>query len=72
MRDYLRRLLADRYEVIAVSDGQEALLAARQSVPALILSDVMMPNLDGFGLLEAMRADTSLASVPVVLLSAGR
>ena len=70
MRDYLRRLLADRYDVIAVSDGQEALLAARQSVPALILSDVMMPNLDGFGLLEAVRADASLASVPVVLLSA--
>ncbi len=41
-----------------------------QSVPALILSDVMMPNLDGFGLLEAVRADASLASVPVVLLSA--
>ena len=70
MRDYLRRLLADRYEVVAVSDGREALLAARESVPALILSDVMMPNLDGFGLLQAVRADASLAAVPVVLLSA--
>jgi PAS domain S-box-containing protein len=70
MRDYLRRLLADRYEVVAVSDGREALRSARQSVPALILSDVMMPNLDGFGLLQAIRADAALASVPVVLLSA--
>jgi PAS domain S-box-containing protein len=70
MRDYLRRLLADRYDVVAASDGHEALLAARESVPALILSDVMMPNLDGFGLLQAVRADASLASVPVVLLSA--
>ena len=70
MRDYLRRLLADRYDVVAVSDGQEALLAARESVPVLILSDVMMPKLDGFGLLQAVRTDASLASVPVVLLSA--
>jgi PleD family two-component response regulator len=70
MRDYLRRLLADRYEVATVSDGREALLSARESVPALILSDVMMPNLDGFGLLQAVRADAALASVPVVLLSA--
>ena len=70
MRDYLRRLLASRYDVVAVSDGQEALLAARKSLPVLILSDVMMPNLDGFGLLQAVRQDASLASVPVVLLSA--
>ncbi len=70
MRDYLRRLLADRYDVVAVCDGREALLAARESVPVLILSDVMMPNLDGFGLLQAVRSDASLAAVPVVLLSA--
>jgi CheY-like chemotaxis protein/anti-sigma regulatory factor (Ser/Thr protein kinase) len=70
MRDYRRRLLADRYQVVTVSDGREALLSARESVPALILSDVMMPNLDGFGLLQAVRADAALAAVPVVLLSA--
>jgi signal transduction histidine kinase len=70
MRDYLRRLLEDRYEVVAVSDGHEALQAAREFVPVLILSDVMMPNLDGFGLLQAVRIDPSLAAVPVVLLSA--
>jgi PAS domain S-box-containing protein len=70
MRDYLRRLFEDRYDVVAVTDGRDALLAAREVVPVLILSDVMMPNLDGFGLLEAVRADASLASVPVILLSA--
>ena len=48
----------------------KVLLSARESVPALILSDVMMPNLDGFGLLQAVRADSALAAVPVVLLSA--
>ncbi|HJT99223.1 MAG TPA: response regulator, partial [Rhodanobacteraceae bacterium] len=51
-------------------DGLQALASARRSAPELILCDVMMPRLDGFGLLEAVRADASLANVPVVLLSA--
>jgi signal transduction histidine kinase/CheY-like chemotaxis protein len=70
MRDYLKRLLNDRYDVIAVSDGEQALRRARESIPALILSDVMMPNRDGFALLHEVRSDTSLASVPLILLSA--
>jgi PAS domain S-box-containing protein len=70
MRNYLRRLLADRYEVVAVADGRVALQEAVARVPALILSDVMMPGLDGFGLLRAVRAEPALSAVPVVLLSA--
>ena len=57
MRDYLTRLLGDRYEVHACVDGQHALDAARQLRPALVLADVMMPQLDGFGLLRAIRDD---------------
>ena len=70
MRDYLRRLLSDRYEVTAVADGREAIRAARETMPSLILSDVMMPNLDGFGLLQAVRDDENLTGIPVILLSA--
>jgi PAS domain S-box-containing protein len=70
LRGYLRRLLADRYEVTAVADGQAALVAAQNSVPELILSDVMMPRLDGFGLLHRLRADPRTREVPVILLSA--
>ena len=70
MRDYLRRLLATSYEVEAVGDGEAALAAARRRRPDLVLSDVMMPGLDGFGLLAALRADPSLRDVPVLLLSA--
>ena len=70
MLDYVRRLLATRYEVEAVPDGQAALDAARARRPDLILTDVMMPRLDGFGLLQAIRADGALRDVPVVLLSA--
>ena len=70
MRVYLERLLAEHWEVEAVSDGAEGLKAARERRPDLVLSDVIMPNLDGFGLLREMRNDPTLASVPVVLLSA--
>jgi PAS domain S-box-containing protein len=70
MREYVRHLLAQRYEVEAVADGQAALEAARRARPALVLSDVMMPRLDGFALLREIRADPGLRTVPVVLLSA--
>jgi PAS domain S-box-containing protein len=70
MRDYVQRLLGDQYEVVAAADGESALKSARGHRPDLILSDVMMPRLDGFGLLRAVRADQDLKSVPVILLSA--
>ncbi len=70
MRQYLARLLAEHYEVETVADGQRAINVARQRPPNLILSDVMMPVLDGFDLLKAIRADEKTRNVPVVLLSA--
>jgi len=70
MREYVRRLLIDQYEVEAVGDGRAALAAARARRPELIISDVMMPQLDGFGLIRELRADPELAAIPVVLLSA--
>jgi DNA-binding NtrC family response regulator/signal transduction histidine kinase len=70
MRQYLRNLLGGAYEVHAVADGGQALEATRLLRPALLLADVMMPRLDGFGLLRAIRDDPALASMPVILLSA--
>ncbi|MFZ6647064.1 ATP-binding protein [Undibacterium sp. TJN25] len=70
MRAYLVRLLQARWRVKAVNNGQQALEAARREPPALIISDVMMPVLDGFGLLAALRADEQTKDVPFVLLSA--
>ncbi len=70
MRDYIRRLLEKRYEVVAVSNGSEALSAALANPPDLILSDVMMPELDGFGLLKSLRADERTKTLPIILLSA--
>jgi PAS domain S-box-containing protein len=70
LREYARRLLAEHYEVEAVDDGAAALAAARRTRPDIIVSDVMMPRLDGFGLIEELRADPALRSIPVILLSA--
>ena len=70
MRDYARRLLSQRWTVEAVGNGRQALAAARARRPDVIVSDVMMPELDGFGLLKALRADPELETIPVVLLSA--
>jgi signal transduction histidine kinase len=70
MRAYLRRLLTPHHEVQIVADGVAALEAARADPPDLILSDVMMPGLDGFGLLRELRADPRTRDVPFMLLSA--
>lgn len=70
MRDYVKRLLSQHYEVEALPDGLSALHAARQQLPDLVLSDVMMPGLDGFGLLQQLRADPQTRKVPIILLSA--
>jgi len=70
MREYMRRLLAPRYDVEIFPDGESAFQAALERSPDLVLTDVMMPKLDGFGLLKALRADSRTATVPVMLLSA--
>ena len=70
MRDYVRRILEPRHEVITVANGADALAVARAQRVDLVLSDVMMPRLDGFGLLRALRADPATAAIPVILLSA--
>ncbi len=70
LRAYVARILSDDYTVELAADGLSALAAARRERPALVLSDVMMPGLDGFGLLRALREDPALSRVPVLLVSA--
>jgi PAS domain S-box-containing protein len=70
MREYVGRLLRQRYDVEAVGDGEAALAAVRREPPDLVLTDVMMPRLDGFGLLGALRADAGTREIPVIMLSA--
>jgi len=70
MREYVTRLLGNVFIVETASDGVEAVEAVRQRMPDLILSDVMMPRLDGFGLLQTLRNDPATKTIPVILLSA--
>jgi PAS domain S-box-containing protein len=71
MRRYIQRLLEQsHYSVEPVPDGLAALHACREQVPDLVLTDVMMPGLDGFELLRELRADPSTARIPVIVLSA--
>ena len=70
MRAYVRDLLAQHYSIEAVADGAAALDAIRARRPDLVLTDVMMPRLDGFGVLKALRTDEALRDIPVILLSA--
>ena len=70
MRDYLRRLLEGRCAVDVVADGAAALQALRERSYDLLLTDVMMPGVDGLALLAAVRADPALRTLPVIVLSA--
>ena len=70
MRDYIARSLRQTYSVEVVSDGAAALAAICDRRPDLILADVMMPNLDGFGLVQQLRRDPATQDLPVILLSA--
>jgi PAS domain S-box-containing protein len=70
MREYVRRLLNSRFEVTTAENGRQALEKVNQQIPALVLSDVMMPEMDGLQLLAALRENPATSSVPVVLLSA--
>jgi signal transduction histidine kinase len=70
MRDYIRNILAEHYEIRAVEDGQAALSAALEHSFDLVLSDVMMPGMDGFALLHELRKNDKTSTIPVILLSA--
>jgi signal transduction histidine kinase len=70
MRAYVTSLLAPTYDVEATSNGEAALAAARAHPPDLVLSDLVMPGLDGLALLEALRADPVTRATPFIFLSA--
>jgi PAS domain S-box-containing protein len=70
MRDYIRRLLSGSYIVQSVADGVAALTAIEKNPPDLVLTDVMMPGMDGFELLRSLRSNPATQDTPIILLSA--
>ena len=70
MRAHLDRVLSAHWETVLVADGESALAATRKLRPDAIVTDVMMPGVDGFGFVAGVRADPALAATPIVMLSA--
>jgi PAS domain S-box-containing protein len=70
MRAYIGRLLGAHWDIETVNDGNAAIEAIRRNRPDLVVTDAMMPKLDGFGLLGAIRKDPELRDLPVIMLSA--
>lgn len=70
VRVYLKSLLRDAYRVLEAADGQEALDLMRSERPDLVISDIMMPKIDGIMLCRKAKADAGLNHIPIVLLTA--
>lgn len=70
-RELIREVLEmSGYDVVEASDGAEAVARARESTPDLLLVDIQMPRLDGYGVLQELRADPALSGLHVVALTA--
>jgi DNA-binding response OmpR family regulator len=71
LRHFIRmRLEANKFKVILASDGIEGLKKTQEEKPDLILLDILMPNLDGFGMLRKLKEDDKTKSIPVIILTA--
>lgn len=70
--NFLRMVLeSQNYEVDTAGDGTAGLAKAHQSLPDLVITDSIMPGMDGFALLHALRADPATEAVPVIMLTSG-
>lgn len=70
MNTFIRDMFADQFDVISASDGAEGLHRAIESVPDVIITDVMMPGMDGYAFTAAVKADPAICHVPVIMLTA--
>jgi signal transduction histidine kinase len=70
MRDHIQAILSDRFNVVTAINGQDALEKINELKPVLVLTDIMMPVLDGIGLLKEIKNNRATAHIPVILLTA--
>src|ERR1700759_339101 len=69
LRDHLADKLSDQYIVDTAGNGNEALLAVMRAKPALVVSDIVMPDMDGVELLKTLRQSRGTRAIPVLLIS---
>lgn len=70
LRAFLRTFLASQYTVVEAANGREGVQTATETVPDLVISDVMMPEMDGFAFCQALKGDPRTSHIPVILLTA--
>ena len=70
LRGFLHTILAENYKVIEATNGQEGLERAQEYVPDLILSDIMMPVMDGLDMVKSIKGNRDICHIPIILLSA--
>ena len=70
LRAFLRSFLASQYTVVEAANGREGVQTATETVPDLVISDVMMPEMDGFAFCQALKSDPRTSHIPVILLTA--
>jgi len=70
MRNFIRKGIEKEYRVVEAKNGEEGLEKAKEAMPNLIISDVMMPKMDGYAMCKALRNDEKLGLIPIILLTA--
>ncbi|WP_296618249.1 ATP-binding protein [Marivirga sp.] len=70
MREHISSILSNSFHVITANNGMDALGKMKETIPALVLSDIMMPVMDGIGLLKEIKSNKATATIPVIFLTA--